>query len=104
MVESSYWLGDYASLADCRCSSSIFFWMSAELRIFSAEGLFLGFCWSMSLMMWANSLEYLLPIGGYTPRVTALNSPYISSALKGGYKVVISYMTQPSDQMSDLES
>ena len=43
-------------------------------------------------------------MGGYTPRVTDLNRPYISYALKGGSKVVISYMTQPSDQMSDLAS
>ena len=78
--------------------------MSAEDKIFSAEGLFLGFCWSISLIMWASSLEYFELIGGYTPRVTALKSPYISSALKGGYNVVISYITQPKDQMSDLES
>lgn len=36
--------------------------------------------------------------------MTFLYREAISSALKGGFKVVISYNTQPKDQISDFES
>jgi hypothetical protein len=40
--------------------------------------------------MCASYFEYFWLMGGYTPSVTDLNSPSMSSALKGGYNVVIS--------------
>jgi len=78
--------------------------MRAEERIFSAEGRDLGFCCSINFIMWDSYFEYFGLIGGYTPSVTALKSPSMSSALKGGSKVVISYITHPNDQISDLLS
>lgn len=64
--------------------------MRADPRIFYADGRAFGFCCSISLIMWASSFEYLELMGGYTPKVTDLNNPSMSSALKGGSKVVIS--------------
>lgn len=55
-------------------------------------------------MIAKTSCEYFFGIGGITPLVTFLNSPYMSSAQKGGFKVTISNKTQPNDQMSDLRS
>jgi len=55
-------------------------------------------------MNWLKSLENVFGMGVYLPVKTVCASPYISYALNGTSRVVISYMTQPRDQISDFES
>lgn len=55
-------------------------------------------------MMVPRSWVYSEGIFWYIPLVTFLKRPYISSARKGGLKVIVSYSTHPSDQISDFSS
>lgn len=58
----------------------------------------------MLLMSWLSYFEKVLGMGLNLPAKIVWAKPYMSSALNGTSKVVISYMTQPKDQISDLES
>ncbi len=52
----------------------------------------------------AKSFEYLDDMGGQAPFRTLYDNCYIEFAVKGGFKVIISYKTHPKDQMSDQKS
>ena len=58
--------------------------MRLDFRILSVDGLSLGFSLSISFMMCASYLEYLVSMGSYLPATTASKSPSMSSARKGG--------------------
>ena len=75
-----------------------------EFKSLFVLGLFAGFCCNINLMTPASYDEYVFGIGGYWPVKTAFPNPSISYALNGGYKVVISYIIHPNDQISDFSS
>lgn len=69
-----------------------------------ASGLLAGLTWSISLITAESCLEKPYPILLYEPLITFWYNPSISYALKGGFKVAISYITHPRLHISDLES
>jgi hypothetical protein len=68
--------------------------------ILSQLGLSYGDTYIIDLTKFERSVEKTFGILGYIPLNTFLYSPYISSALKGGFKVILSYKTQPRDHIS----
>jgi hypothetical protein len=63
-----------------------------------------GLICSILLISPCKPSEYRLGRHGYTPLTTFLYSSSILEAVKGGLKAAASYRTQPTDQMSHLES
>ena len=64
--------------------------MMSDSKIVEQDGLSLGSTLSSFIMTSPSSLVYFLGISGYYPLSTFLYRPFISYALKGGFRVVIS--------------
>jgi len=91
------------SLSESSLESELFR-IIEEFNNYSVVGLSSGFNYSILSIMLCKFEEYIDGIFSYFPLEILSYKPYMSKALKGGVRVVISYSAQPKLHISLFKS